>query len=75
MTGSLSVRGGISASGRNQAFAGTIYLNAARRANLVLGGTGLTTLQLGSDDTNDYTFTNLHVLSGGVLEIDGNPAE
>ena len=68
-TGTLQVNGG-SSGGKT----GTIYLNSTKRTNLVLGGSGnLASLKLGSDDTNNYIFTNLTVNSGGSLEVDSNP--
>jgi hypothetical protein len=55
-------------------FTGTIYFNAVKRANLVLGGAGnLASVRLGSDGTNNYTFTNIIIQNGGTLEIDSNP--
>jgi len=55
-------------------FAGTIYLNSAKRSNLTIGGSGnLSSLRLGSDDTNNYTLGQIIIKSGGLLEIGGNP--
>ena len=40
-----------------------------------MGGAGnLTSLRLGSDDSNSYTFGTITIQSGGTLEIDGNPS-
>ena len=53
---------------------GTIYLNSTKRTSLTLGGGGnLSTLRLGSDDNNNYTFGTITIQNGGTLEIDGNP--
>ncbi|MBA3709901.1 MAG: Ig-like domain-containing protein, partial [Planctomycetes bacterium] len=78
-TGTLQADGGIG-SGiyggsylGTKAYAGTIYLNAAKRAHLEIGGSGnLAHLRLGTDDANDYTFGDVIVHSGGVLEVDGH---
>ena len=74
-TGSLTANGGEVVSQDDvRGFAGTIYLNSQKRTTLTLGGSGnLTSLKLGSDDSNNYTFGTLTIASGGTLEIDGNP--
>jgi hypothetical protein len=73
-SGSVEVKGGPNGDSAYPGYAGTIYFNAARRNQLVLGGGGnLSSLRLGSDDSNDYTFSEIVVQSGGLLEIDGNP--
>lgn len=72
-TGTLTATGG--SGGGVKGHAGTIYLNAAKRSNLTLGGGGnLTSLRLGSDDSNSYTFGTITIQSGGTLEIDSNPS-
>jgi hypothetical protein len=71
-TGTLQANGG--ANGIASAYPGTIYLNSGRRTALTLGGAGnLTSLTLGSDGTNDYTFGTVTIQSGGTLTIGGNP--
>ncbi|MCA9058952.1 MAG: hypothetical protein KDA85_10640, partial [Planctomycetaceae bacterium] len=75
-SGTLQANGGLDGNETNsRGRAGTIYLSADRRANLKIGGAGnLQSLRLGSDGTNDYTLGNVTIVSGGVLEIDGNPS-
>ena len=73
-TGTLQANGG-GTTGAWDGFAGTIYLNSAKRTSLTLGGAGnLSSLTLGSDGTNNYTFGTITIQSGGTLTIGGNPA-
>ncbi|HVW66654.1 MAG TPA: LamG-like jellyroll fold domain-containing protein [Candidatus Peribacteraceae bacterium] len=68
-------KGTLQAKGGSNGFAGTIYLNSADRTSLTIGGTGhLRSLRLGSDGTNNYTFGDVIIQSGGTLEMDGNPS-
>lgn len=75
--GTLQANGGIAGVGpKARGFAGTIYLNSAKRSSLAIGGAGnLTSLRLGTDDANtSYTFGTITINNGGTLEIDGNPS-
>src|SRR5262249_27124308 len=71
-SGTLSAKGGDGNFYQGGA-AGTIYLDTATRNNLVLGGGGhMSSLRLGSDGVNNYTFGNLTVQNWGLLGISGN---
>ena len=51
--------------------AGTIYLSPEKRSSWTI--TSGQTYRLGSDGTNNYTFNNITIENGGVLEIDSDP--
>ena len=69
-SGNLQVLGGGNGTARS-GFAGTLYLNAAKRTSWTIASGQ--TYRLGSDGTNNYSFDSLTISSGGTLEIDGNP--
>jgi hypothetical protein len=51
--------------------AGTIYFNDSKRSNWTIANGQ--TYRLGTDGTNDYTFGDIIIQNGGILEIDGDP--
>ena len=70
-TGVLQANGGYHGANQSNGRAGTIYFNTSKRTGTWTISTGQT-YRLGSDGTNDYSFNNIVVQTGGVLEIDGN---
>ncbi|MCK5242460.1 hypothetical protein KAR34_08410 [bacterium] len=72
-SGTIAANGGDDIDNYYRGRTGTIWLSQSQRENLILGGIGhMKKLRLGSDDSCNYTFENITILDGGVLEIDGN---
>ena len=65
--GSVSVAGGdgLSWSDNERGYAGTI--DWPTNLELTVGGTGISTLHMGYDGSNSYTFESITVRSGGIL--------
>ncbi|OQB06345.1 MAG: Fibronectin type III domain protein [bacterium ADurb.Bin212] len=55
----------------DKGYAGTIYFNEQKRTSWTIANGQ--SYRLGTDGTNDYTFGNITIQSGGILEIDGDP--
>jgi len=71
--GDVSVAGGDGGGSTigERGYGGTI--DFPTNLDLTVGGTGISTLHMGYDGSNSYTFETITVRSGGVLQVDGDP--